>query len=186
MTGGRLIAVVGPSGVGKDSVMDALVSARPGLVRVRRVITRPADAGGEDFTAVTVDAFQRMKDARAFALHWDAHGLSYGIPADIHTTLDRGQDVLVNLSRGVLDQAAAQFAQVHVLSISATPEVLAQRLTARGRETAQDIAARLARAAPPMPHGVRVTHIDNSGPLAGSIATALAALYPPSKTRSMT
>ncbi|MBO6602048.1 MULTISPECIES: phosphonate metabolism protein/1,5-bisphosphokinase (PRPP-forming) PhnN [Rhodophyticola] len=178
MTQGRFIAVVGPSGVGKDSVMEALCHARPGLHRVRRVITRAAEAGGEDYEAVSAETFARRARAGAFVLHWQAHGLSYGIPAQIRNDLDAGRDVLANLSRGKLEDAAAAFARVHVLAISADPEVLADRLSARGRETPEDIAARLARAAPPMPQGVRVTQIDNSGALEASVAAALAALYP--------
>lgn len=166
--------------------MDALSAARPELMRVRRVITRAADAGGENSIAVTDATFQTMAAAGAFALSWEAHGLCYGIPAEVTASLGDGHDLLVNLSRGVLDQAAAQFAKVHVLAISATPEVLSQRLTARGRETRQDIAARLARTTPPMPQGVRITEIDNSGALEDTVATALAALYPASGARSIT
>jgi len=54
---GTLIAVVGPSGVGKDSVIDA-VSDRLGIAKVRRVITRDAALGGETFTPVSVAAFK--------------------------------------------------------------------------------------------------------------------------------
>ena len=53
-SGGRLIAVVGPSGVGKDSVMAGLHGAIPDLHLVRRVITRAPDLGGEDYDAVSV------------------------------------------------------------------------------------------------------------------------------------
>ena len=52
-----MIAVVGPSGVGKDTVTQALVDAAPQLSLVRRVITRAADAGGEDYDAVSVPMF---------------------------------------------------------------------------------------------------------------------------------
>ncbi|MFD1807738.1 hypothetical protein ACFSHQ_04955 [Gemmobacter lanyuensis] len=41
----RIVAVVGPSGAGKDTLMDAACAARPDLRRVRRWITRPAEAG---------------------------------------------------------------------------------------------------------------------------------------------
>ena len=54
---GRFIAIVGASGVGKDSVMAALAASDPRLRLVRRVITRPSAAGGEDFDGVTEDAF---------------------------------------------------------------------------------------------------------------------------------
>jgi ribose 1,5-bisphosphokinase len=175
---GRLIAVVGPSGVGKDSVMAGLAAARPGLVRVRRVITRDPNAGGEDFEAVTPALFAARAAGGDFALHWQAHGLCYGIPRGVHDVLARGQDALANLSRGVLGPAARVFPGLHVLHITARPEVLAARLAARGREGRAEIAGRLARAAPDFPQGIAVTGIDNSGRLEAAVAAALAALYP--------
>ena len=50
---GRLIAVVGPSGVGKDTLMEAMSRAEPRLALVRRVITRDPALGGEAFEAVS-------------------------------------------------------------------------------------------------------------------------------------
>ena len=90
---GRLIAVVGPSGVGKDTVMAALVAADPRLALVRRVITRPSDAGGEDFDGVDRATFETMRDAGAFALWWSAHELSYGIPVEVDAALAAGRDM---------------------------------------------------------------------------------------------
>lgn len=175
---GRFIAVVGPSGVGKDSVMEALVAARPDLVRVRRVITRPSEAGGEDFEGIGAALFAARAAGGDFALHWQAHGLSYAIPREVHQVLARGQDVLANLSRGMLGQAARVFPTLHVLHITARPEVLATRLAARGREGRAEIARRLARPAQPFPEGLRVSTLDNSGRLDHAVAAALAALYP--------
>ena len=91
---GRLFAVVGPSGAGKDTLMAAAAARVPALRLARRVITRPADAGGEDFDGVTEAAFQRRLAAGAFALHWQAHGLHYGIPAAIDQDLAAGRCVL--------------------------------------------------------------------------------------------
>ena len=67
---GRLFAVVGPSGAGKDTLMAAARAARPGLVLVRRVITRPESAGGEDFEGVGETEFALRLAAGDFALHW--------------------------------------------------------------------------------------------------------------------
>jgi ribose 1,5-bisphosphokinase len=178
MTGGRFIAVVGPSGVGKDSVMEALVAAHPDLHRVRRVITRPATAGGEEFDGITPALFAARAAGGDFALHWRAHGLSYGIPREAHDVLTRGQDALANLSRGMLGQAARVFSRLHVLHITARPEVLADRLATRGRESRAGIARRLARPAVAFPPGLTVTEIDNSGRLDDAVAAARAALYP--------
>jgi len=86
----------------------------------------------------------------------------------------------VNLSRGVLDEARRLFPGMRVLSLTARPEVLAMRLSGRGRETAEDIAERLARAQEFAVSGDDVIRLDNSGSLAESVAAARAALYPES------
>ncbi|MBF9047507.1 phosphonate metabolism protein/1,5-bisphosphokinase (PRPP-forming) PhnN [Rhodobacterales bacterium LSUCC0031] len=180
MTKGRFIAVVGPSGVGKDSVMAGMIAARPGLVRIRRVITRAADAGGEDYEAVSDALFAARAAGGDFALHWQAHGLSYGIPRTAQAALAHGQDALVNLSRGMVGRAAVVFEHVTVLHITATPAVLAERLALRGREGRAEIARRLARPAPGFPPDLPLVEIDNSGDLSLAVAAALAALYPES------
>ncbi|MFO7920141.1 MAG: phosphonate metabolism protein/1,5-bisphosphokinase (PRPP-forming) PhnN [Nioella sp.] len=177
MRPGRFIAVVGPSGVGKDSLMEALIAAEPDFHRVRRVITRPRDAGGEDFESVSRETFAARRDRGDFALWWEAHGLLYAIPASVHRTLALGIDALANLSRAQLEQAAAVFPAFHVLHVTAAPEVLAARLAARGRETADQVRARLARQVP-LPKGLPVTEVDNGGRLADAVDAALSALYP--------
>ena len=96
MSLGPVIAVVGPSGVGKDSVMRALSARQPGYRVVRRVITRPA-AKSEDFEPVSEARFEQMQLEGAFALHWRAHGLLYGVPARIERIREGARGVLVNL-----------------------------------------------------------------------------------------
>lgn len=175
---GRFIAVVGPSGVGKDSLMDGLCAMRADLHRVRRVITRAPDLGGEDFEHVSENLFAARAAGGDFALHWRAHGLSYAIPNDVRGVLAAGQDALANLSRGVLGAAEATFEDLLVLQITASPKILARRLAQRGREKGQDLDRRLARREPVMPLGLKTITIDNSGPLADSVAAAAVALYP--------
>lgn len=179
-TSGRLIAVVGPSGVGKDSVMAGLRDARPDLTPVRRTITRAPELGGEDYEAVTVPEFDRLRAAGGFALHWRAHGLFYGIPSGSLDTVGAGRDLLANLSRGALPEAARIFPRLTVLSITASAATLAARLAGRGRESTEDIARRLDRAAQPLPDlsGVEVVTIHNDGTLDDAVAQAVRALYP--------
>lgn len=177
---GRLIAVVGPSGVGKDSIMAGLVAADPAMMLVRRTITRPAELGGEDYDAVDNATFAHLVSADAFCLHWGAHGLRYGIPRAALEHTRAGGSALANLSRSALAPAADIFPALTVLHITATPEVLAARLTARGRETPDEIAARLAQAAKPLPPhdpaAFDLFEISNNGPLADAIAQAQSAL----------
>ncbi|MGI1663636.1 phosphonate metabolism protein/1,5-bisphosphokinase (PRPP-forming) PhnN [Palleronia sp. KMU-117] len=183
MTAGRLVAVVGPSGVGKDTVIAGLCAARPDLFRVRRAITREAAAVGEDFEALSRAEFAAAEAAGAYALSWRAHGLAYGIPAGVHGVLGAGQDAVANLSRGVLDRARSVFPGMAVLALTAGPAVLAARLAARGRESAGDVAGRLARAGAYEVAGDDVIRVSNDGPVEATVARVLAALYPDSAWR---
>lgn len=178
MTSGRLVAVVGPSGVGKDSVMAGLVARHPALKLVRRVITREPGPG-EDFDAVSVATFERYKSEGRFAMSWGAHGLFYGIPVENLTAVRSGEERLANLSRKMLSVADAVFGNLTVLSLTARADTLAARLAARGRETAEDIAQRLSRSAD-LPEGLNVIEISNDGALEDTLRVASAALYPAS------
>ena len=179
MSRGHLIAIVGPSGVGKDTLMCAMVAARPGLRRVQRVITRPADPAGEGHDPVSEAEFARRLNAGGFALHWRAHGLGYGVPIGIGRDLADGRDLLVNLSRTVLAEAQARFQPFVILRLVAAAEVLAARLALRGREAPADIAERLAGAARPLPEGVGpVITLDTKARPDVLAQRALALLYP--------
>lgn len=176
---GPVIAVVGPSGVGKDSLMSALAVSGPQLRVMRRVITRAPEAGGEDYQAVSEAEFSALAEAGVFSLHWQAHGLHYGIPRDIENLREGASGVLVNLSRAVLLEAQEEFGHFMVLSVTARPQVLAERLTARGREGGDELQRRLARAEKPLPTGLhRVHQIDNSGALSAAVHAALAVVQP--------
>ena len=177
-SGGRLIAVVGPSGVGKDSVMAGLAEAVPHMHLVRRVITRAPGLGGEDYDAATPEQFATLVGEGAFAVHWQAHGLRYGIPVSVNGHLDKGTDCLVNFSRSALAEAAEIFARFTVLNVTARPETLASRLAARARETEEEIRKRLAQADKPLPAGLDVLDLSNDGPLAETVARGADLLQP--------
>lgn len=178
MTQGRLIAVVGPSGVGKDSVMAGIHEAMPHIHLVRRVITRSAELGGEEYDAVSVAQFDALVGDGAFAIHWRAHEMSYGIPVTVNYQLNKGTDCLANFSRKAVSEAATIFRRFVVLNITAQPETLARRLEARGRETEEEITARLAQASKPLPAGLDVIHLSNDGPLSQTVARAVLLLQP--------
>ena len=170
-----IFAIVGPSGAGKDTLIRGVLKARPELRLVRRVITRPTEAGGEDFEGVTHEDFAHRQTSGDFAMTWDAHGLSYGIPT---AEVDGPGDVIFNGSRAALPVAARVFPGLAVILVTAPPIVLAARLAARGRESAQDIRARLTRAAFEMPEGIAFqTVVNDQSPEIG-IRRLLALLQP--------
>lgn len=170
-----IFAVVGPSGAGKDTLIRGALAARPGLRLLRRVITRPSEAGGEDFEGVSEHEFALRQTRGDFALHWTAHGLRYGLPKD---QLTGPGDVIFNGSRAALPQARQAFPDLRIILITAPDPVLARRLALRGRETADDIAARLARAAFTLPAGIMAQTIVNDGTPEAGVALLLAALQP--------
>lgn len=166
---GRMIVVVGPSGAGKDSLIAYArqhLAENPNVHFVRRVITRPANAGGEDHSAATPSEFDDLKAAGRFAVDWDAHGLSYGIPQDVCDWLSRGGVVIANGSRSVLPCFQRAFAQMTVVNVTASTDVLADRLEARGRENRDEILRRLARSSLEIVGDYHVVTLDNSGRLA--------------------
>lgn len=171
----RVFAVVGPSGAGKDSLISAAIAARPDLRLARRVITRPTDAGGEDFDGVTAAEFDERLRRGEFALHWDAHGLFYGIP---RAQIDGPGNVIFNGSRAALPMACALIPGLRVILVTAPDDVLAARLAARGRESEPDIRQRLRRAAFALPQGIRAETVVNDGTLETGVARFLAALQP--------
>ncbi|MEM9602786.1 MAG: phosphonate metabolism protein/1,5-bisphosphokinase (PRPP-forming) PhnN [Pseudomonadota bacterium] len=175
---GRLIAVVGPSGVGKDSVIDGMLAADTRLRRVRRVVTREAGLPGEDHIPMDAEAFGEAVSAGAFCLHWHAHGLSYGIPLHVLRDVAAGEHCVVNLSRDAVRDAVARFPAVIALHVTARPETIAARLAQRGRESLDQIRHRLARSNRPLPDSVDVVHIANDGSLDDAVAAALRALQP--------
>ena len=165
---GALIVVVGPSGAGKDSVIAFAVRhlaghEKPGVVR--RVITRPRDAGGEDHEPSTAEAFEARHAAGGFAVAWTAHGLKYGIPSEALERVRAGEILIANGSRAALGQFRQAFGAITVVNITASADVLARRLMSRGRESEAEILKRLQRQAPDLLDEPGVVTIDNSDPI---------------------
>ncbi|NIY76732.1 phosphonate metabolism protein/1,5-bisphosphokinase (PRPP-forming) PhnN [Thalassospira sp. HF15] len=181
---GHLVLVVGPSGVGKDTLMDA---ARDRLADdrqfcfPRRCITRPAGSVGETHIPVRPEDFGQMARQGAFLLSWMAHDLGYGIPRHVLNEVEAGKTVIVNVSRSVIADACALVGKdnVRVISIRASSDALRKRLEARGREDALDIERRLARASAYQIDGDHVVHVDNDADLETGIARFIAALEIP-------
>jgi ribose 1,5-bisphosphokinase len=163
---GAFVAVVGPSGAGKDTLIDLARSELAGdgrYVFVRRVVTRPALREAEDHDSLGVEAFLAAEAAGQFSVSWRAHGLHYGVPATAAQAYGRGAVIVSNVSRAALGDIAARFARLHIVEVTAPHEVLVARLAARGRESRDEIEARLGRAvALSPPAGATLAQIDNS------------------------
>lgn len=162
---GAFVAVVGPSGVGKDTVLRHLraqIGASAGFVFPKRMITRPSDAS-EDLIEIDSSAFETQKAAGAFALSWSAHGLDYAIARSVEDEIAAGKIVVVNISRELIGQVRRRFQRSCIVLISAPIEMRAQRIALRGRENESDIHARLARVVDSFAESDADLIVDNSG-----------------------
>ncbi|MGU3576184.1 phosphonate metabolism protein/1,5-bisphosphokinase (PRPP-forming) PhnN [Brucellaceae bacterium C25G] len=169
---GCFVAVVGPSGAGKDTIMDAVRAVFKNDARfhfVRRIITRDQMAGTEDHDSLTEAAFHKAVSENAFALHWNAHGLNYALPQSVNEKVLAGKVIVANVSRNVLNTIRDQYPFCSIVMITAHPEVLAKRLALRGRETEQDIAARLKREISVNSDVSDMIEIDNSDDVTNAI-----------------
>jgi ribose 1,5-bisphosphokinase len=164
---GVFVAVAGPSGVGKDTIINyarARLAGRSQFVFARRIITRTADAQSEDHDTLSAAEFARARAAGRFALVWQAHGLDYALPAAIDTDIEAGRVVVANISRQLIDELRERYQQFLLVVVSAHRDVIAARLRARGRESDAEIVARLNRIAVEDTVRYEAVRLENSGP----------------------
>ncbi len=146
---GVLFYVIGASGSGKDSLIryarESLLDYSS-VVFAHRYITRPHDAGGENHVALSEAEFNARLARNLFTLHWQSHGISYGIGCELNQWLTKGLNVIVNGSRAYLEQASRAYPELIPVLIEVSLNTLRSRLQARGRESESDIESRLLRA----------------------------------------
>jgi ribose 1,5-bisphosphokinase len=144
---GRLILVVGPSGAGKDTLLGLAKAACAGddnVVFPRRAVTREASPFEEN-EQLSLDAFRQARSQGDFAVHWEAHGHCYALSRALDDDIRAGRTVVANVSRAVVEAIRRAYADVVVISITAPPEILSQRLAARARSSDGRLADRLGR-----------------------------------------
>ncbi|MGS1109464.1 phosphonate metabolism protein/1,5-bisphosphokinase (PRPP-forming) PhnN [Achromobacter anxifer] len=163
--GARLIYLMGASGSGKDTLLRLLRAELRGdepVLVAHRYITR--DSGDtEDALRLTEDEFARRAALGCFALRWASHGLQYGVGIEIDAWLSCGAAVIINGSRAHLEQAHTRYPALTAVEVTVDPGQLVLRLAGRGRESAEQITQRLARAtqAFPVPQQCRLLRVSN-------------------------
>lgn len=171
--GGNLVLVVGASGVGKDTLIDAArrrFAADTAFIFPKRVITRASQAD-EPHIAVTEQEFRRLEADGAFFLAWQAHDTSYGIPIRAKRDLEAGRTVVINVSRTAIGPARQLWPRMRVIHVTVGPDILKDRLLARRRESQRAVERRLKRAdAVAVPQEPWVHQVDNSGDVASAVA----------------
>jgi len=152
--GALLVVVSGPSGVGKDTIIDAL-RQRPRDPDYHYVVTcttrspRPGEVDGTSYHFLGRERFAALRDAGAF-LEWaEVHGNWYATPrAEVRRALAAGHDVILKID--VQGAAAVKASVPDALLVFVVPpslEALFRRLRARATETAEELEVRQRNAA---------------------------------------
>lgn len=150
-TTGLLFVLSGPSGVGKDAVMAKLreqgFPIRFGVTATTRS-SRQGEVQGKDYFFVSEAEFDRMI-AEDELLEWAfVHCNRYGVPrAQVRQILQSGQDVLVRVDvQGAATIRSKAPGAVLIFLAPPSMDALIARLTARGTETPEELAIRIANA----------------------------------------
>ena len=147
---GQLVVLTGPSGVGKGTLVRALLERHPALYLSVSATTRsprPGEIVGKDYYFVDQDQFKRMVDQEEL-LEWAEYaGNYYGTPkAQIMTQLEQGISVILEIE--LLGARQIQKTFPNALRLFIRPPSLAileQRLRVRGKDSPEAIRRRLAR-----------------------------------------
>jgi ribose 1,5-bisphosphokinase len=142
----ELIYLIGPSGVGKDSLLKYVRECLPHdapVMIAHRYITRPQEIGGENHIALTEGEFAARMQRGCFSLCWFSHQTWYGIGNEIDQWLSMGLNVVVNGSRAYLQEALQIYPDLIPVLVTAEQSILRRRLENRGREGSQQIEHRL-------------------------------------------
>ncbi|MBV8602191.1 MAG: guanylate kinase [Candidatus Eremiobacteraeota bacterium] len=161
---GLLFVVSGPSGAGKDTLVEALRENRPTLRYSVSATTRAARAqerNGEHYFFVSQAEFERLR-AEGGLLEWrEYNGNLYGTPRDyVEKCLAEGYDVIMKPEvNGALAVKAAYPDAVLIFLVPDRFAYLRERLLARRTETNEEIARRLEIAQEEMHFLVRFDYI---------------------------
>lgn len=144
---GFLIVISGPSGAGKNTVVNELGQRLDKIRYSVSATTRPPGPGeidGVHYDFVTHEEFQKMRDAGEL-LEWaTVYGNSYGTPRGfIEETTMRGYDVILDIDIQGARQVRSRWpAGIFVYLMPPSMGELWKRICARGRDSADAISTR--------------------------------------------
>lgn len=145
---GILFVISSPSGGGKGTLIKRLLGTVPGVgysVSWTTRAARPGEIDGVNYHFVTVEEFERMREAGGF-LEWAVvHGHLYGTARSVvGQSLREGHDIVLEID--VQGAAAVRAKMESVVTIFILPpsyEVLRERLSARMTERPEELELRL-------------------------------------------
>jgi guanylate kinase len=144
----KVFVITGPSGVGKGTLISALLGRVPGLELSVSATTREPREGevdGRDYHFLTPGEFDARVEAEDFLEFATYSGNRYGtLRSEVRKRLDAGRSVVLEIEvQGARQVRAAMRESVQVFIAPPDPAVLRERLESRGADSAAAIDARL-------------------------------------------
>jgi guanylate kinase len=143
-----LFILSGPSGVGKDAVLNKLRKSSFPLKYVVTMTTRPRrekEQDGKDYIFASEEHFRKMLDNGGLLEHASVYGNLYGVPRNqVDEALANGQDVMVKVDvQGVDNIKRIMPESISIFLMPPSIEELTNRLTHRKTETQSALELRL-------------------------------------------
>ena len=173
------MVVSGPSGVGKDTLIQRLLEVDPNLrysVSYTTRASRPGEVEGVDYRFVTREQFGRLVQEGALLEHATYDGNLYGTPsAPVEEARAAGQDILLKIEVQGAEQVRRRARQGLFIFISPpSMEELARRQKLRSSETAEEMEARGRIAKEELAYAPRYDHMVINDDLERAVAEVLA------------
>jgi guanylate kinase len=147
--GAMLVIISGPSGVGKDTIIDAM-ETRHHDPEYHYVVTcttrapRPGEVDGVDYHFLSREAFLRLRDDRQLLEAIEVYGNWYGSPRDqVRDAVSTGRHAILKIDVNGAQRVKEQVSQaVLIFVVPPSMEVLIDRLRSRATETADELELR--------------------------------------------
>ncbi len=168
---GLLLVLSSPSGAGKTTLSRRLLASDTEIAMSVSVTTRaprPGEVDGKDYHFVDTARFQAMRDAGEL-LEWaKVFDNFYGTPlGPVEAAIDAGRDVLFDIdwqgAQQLVEKLPHDLVRVFILPPSA--QDLAVRLSARGQDSADVVARRMAAASAEISHWPEYDYVIINGDL---------------------
>jgi len=175
MAHGTLYLIVGPTGSGKEALIDAVLETRPEIRRAPLIVSAEKSRNACVVGAISSDAFLRFMRLGSFALQWDSDGTRYGLTHDATRQLRDGQSLILCCDSFVIERARAMYPDVQAIYITARMDILRRRLASMGFGSDTDIDMHLAQNERLRPRGAGIVTVDTSDSIAAGAQSLMQA-----------